>query len=635
MARHHGFWIGLFLVAGTATAQEDEYALLFQSPKVVTTLRYLKPAIEAPASADVITAEDIRRFGYRTVAEAVSSLPGFQATYDRAYAHLQVRGFHLPGDYNGRILVLIDGHRLNENLQDYAGLDSDFPLAMRDIERIEVVRGPASSLYGSSALLAVIHIISRNAPKTPSLEFQGQAGSFGSHQERLAGGSGIGGASVYLSGTLWRRDGRRVLRVPGVAKVRELDGQDGRRLFGRIDGSHWRLSGAVVDRDKALPDATSGYDPATRYRDRRAYVDLRGEHPLGPWRSTLRLFWDRYEFRSRLPAGAVVNRDLWHGEQAGFELTLTRLRGAHQWVAGTEYRASYLERMDNFDRPGGTVWARNRGRNHYFGAFAQDEWRLSPAWTLTFGGRLDYYSRIDDPVSLNPRAALIWKARPTTTLKLLYGRAFRAPNAFESDYTCCQGAWVGNANLKPEHIHTLEAVIEQQLGNWHLRLDGFHYRLNNLIRFREENGTGRFVNASRLQSHGFEILARGRLAALSTQLSYTFSNTLDANGRRWPDSPRHLVKSRIAWPLFDNRLIPALEANYVGKRPTTTGGVSGDHLQLNLTLSAMPLPNLDLGFSLYNLLDKPYRDPPQPPILPTEIPQDGRTFQFRLNYRIP
>jgi len=187
MANHHGLWIGLLLITAAATAQEDEYALLFQPPKVVTALRYLTPAAHAPASADVITAEDLRRFGYRTVAEAVSSLPGFQATYDRAYAHLQVRGFYAPGDYNSRILVLIDGHRLNENLQDYAGLDSDFPLAMQDIERIEVVRGPGSSLYGSSALLAVIQIISKQAAQAPSLELQGQGGSFGSHQERLAG----------------------------------------------------------------------------------------------------------------------------------------------------------------------------------------------------------------------------------------------------------------------------------------------------------------------------------------------------------------------------------------------------------------------------------------------------------------
>ncbi len=409
MANHHGLWIGLLLAAGATAAQEDEYTLLFQPPKVVTALRYLTPAAHAPASADIITAEDIRRFGYRTVAEAVSGLPGFQATYDRAYAHLQVRGFHVPGDYNGRILVLIDGHRLNENLQDYAGLDSDFPLAMQDIERIEVVRGPGSSLYGSSALLAVIQIISKQAAQAPSLEIQGQGGSFGSHQERLAGAVKSSRVAAYLSGTLWRRDGRRVLRVPGVTRVRELDGQDGRRLFGRIDGPHWRLSGAVVDRDKALPDATTGYDPATRYRDRRAYVDLQADHPLGPWRGTLRLFWDHYEFRDRLPVGTAVNRDLWHGEQAGFELTLKRHRGAHRWVAGTEYRASYLERMDNFDRPGGTVWACNRGRNHYFGAFAQDEWRLSPVWTLILGGRLDYYSRIDDPVSLNPRAALVWE----------------------------------------------------------------------------------------------------------------------------------------------------------------------------------------------------------------------------------
>ncbi|GAB6068097.1 hypothetical protein JCM13664_14160 [Methylothermus subterraneus] len=625
-------WGGL-LVAGLASAQE-EYALLFEPPPAATALRYLKPAAQAPASVDVITAEDIARYGYRSVAEAISSLPGFQATYDRAYAHLQVRGFSVPGDYNGRILVLIDGHRLNESLQDYAGLDSDFPLAMADIERIEVVRGPASSLYGSNAVLAVVQVFSKR-PKATQLELEHRAASFGNYQGRFGLAAVAGEGSAYLSGALWRADGRRVLRFSELGRARELDSQDGRRLFGALEFGNLRFSGAFMERAKELPNATARFgDPGTLFHDRRAYADLSGRRALGDWQGNVRLFWDRYEFSDRLPQTETVNRDLWHAEQAGLELWGERFLGAHRVLIGGEYRASYLERMDNFDRPGETAHARNRSRNHVASAFVQDEWRLLPPLALVAGLRFDYYARIRDP-TFNPRAALIWSPRPDTTVKILYGRAFRAPNAFESDYACCQGTWQANAKLRPEHVHTFEAVLERQWARFALRLAGFHYRLEDLIELRQAGGISRFVNSGSMRSSGFEAVGKAYWGLLSGQLSYSLANAEDAKGRRWPDSPRHLIKSRLALPLWGERLVFATEANYVGRRPTGLGGQSGDHLQLNFTLTFKPVAGLTVGFSLYNALDRPYRDPPFAPILPVEIPQDGRTFQARLEYRWP
>ncbi len=623
-----------WLFFASACLAQDEYALLFQ-PQVLSTLRYFKAAAQSPASADVITAEDIERFGYRSVAEAISSLPGFQATYDRGYGHLQVRGFSLPGDYNGRILVLIDGHRLNEHLQDYAGLDSDFPLAMQDIERIEVVRGPASSLYGSNALLAVIHIFTKR-PQASQLKLQSQAGSFASFQGHIGASAVFKETGAYLSGTLWRADGRHVLRFPELGRVRELDSQDGRRLFGVVTRKGLTLAGAFMERAKELPTATSRFgDPGTLFHDRRAYFDLARVQALGAWQTTLRLFWDRYEFTDHLPQEGTVNRDLWHTEQAGIELVGQRSLGAHHLVLGSEYRAVYLERMDNFDRPGDTVYARNRGQSHIAGAFVQDEWQLLPQLTLVAGLRLDYYSHVRKP-NLNPRAALIWSPKPLTAWKILYGRAFRAPNEFEADYRCCAGTWENNPKLRSEHIHTLEASFEHSWQAFSLRLSGFHYWLENLIGLEETQGVARFVNRGSLTSSGFEALLKGRLGPLEGQVSYSLALAEDSQGRRWPDSSKHLIKSRLALPLLAERLAFAAEADYVGRRPTASGGQSGDHLQLNFTFTLKPpVPGLTLGFSLYNALDKPYRDPPFAPILPVEIPQDGRTFQVRLEYRWP
>ena len=123
------------------------------SVEVVSTASKFPQAIrEAPASITVVTAEEIRRFGYRTLGDVLRSVRGFYTTYDRNYAYVGMRGFARPGDYNTRVLLLVDGHRLNDDIFDQAPIGTDFPIDLSLVERVEVIRGPASSLYGTNAL---------------------------------------------------------------------------------------------------------------------------------------------------------------------------------------------------------------------------------------------------------------------------------------------------------------------------------------------------------------------------------------------------------------------------------------------------------------------------------------------------
>ncbi len=621
-----------------ALEENDEFNLLFADiPAVFAAARYWQPVSRAPASIDIITAEQIRRFGYRTLAEAVSSLPGFQVTYDRAYHHLQTRGFHLPGDYNSRILLLIDGHRVNENLQDYAGIGTDFLLDLDDVERIEVIRGPGSALYGSSAFFAVVNVITKSGADLDGVRLGAETGSFAAYEGQLAFGKRFqSGLAVYFSTGRHGSDGRRVLDFPGLEKVRELDGQDGRRLFGKIAWHGWTLSGAFMDRDKDTPDFTGTPIPLrANYADSRAYADLNGRHRLGPWRTTLRLFWDRYQFRGRYPFPSATNIDVWHGEWAGAEAILERtVFQEHHLLLGGEFRGNYLQRMDNFDRDPKLFWAANRFHSTFFGFYFQDEWRIGERLTLHAGLRIDHYSHTDD-TPVTPRLGLIYTPFPETTLKLLYGEAYRAPTAFESRYRCCDGAWIANSALDPERVRTLEGVWEQRLGR-HLdwRLSAYAYRADDLIASRETAGITRFDNRGKATSVGVEALLRYRYRDLEAQLSYSFQQVEDQDGKRWPDSSRHLVKSRLAVPVWRDMIFGALELNYTGPRETTLGGRSGDFVQMNLTLSTLdPIPGLRLSASLYNVLDDHYRDPPNPPIVPAEIPQDGRTFRIKASYR--
>jgi iron complex outermembrane receptor protein len=155
------------LPATTAAAEVDPNAgaALFDMSleelmdvEIYSASKYSQKASEAPSSVTVITAEEIKLYGFRNITDILKMVPGFYDTYDRNYSYLGVRGFGRPGDYNSRILVLIDGHRLNDNIGDTVLAGNEFPLDIDLIDRVEVVRGPGSALYGSNALFAVVSV---------------------------------------------------------------------------------------------------------------------------------------------------------------------------------------------------------------------------------------------------------------------------------------------------------------------------------------------------------------------------------------------------------------------------------------------------------------------------------------------
>ena len=176
MARHLLCGCILALLAGpayaqarpdTSTPKQDltdkslEELMKIDVASVTGAAKHEQRVTEAPSSVTILTAADIRTFGWRTLGEALRSVRGFYATYDRNYSYLGVRGFARPTDYNNRVLFLIDGHRLNDNVYDAAYIGTEAPIDLDLVERIEVIRGPGSSLYGSSAFFGVVNIITR------------------------------------------------------------------------------------------------------------------------------------------------------------------------------------------------------------------------------------------------------------------------------------------------------------------------------------------------------------------------------------------------------------------------------------------------------------------------------------------
>ena len=209
-------------------------------PTVVTASKYEQKVTEAPSSVSIITADDIKKYGYRTLADILRSVRDFYVTYDRNYGYVGTRGFDRPGDFGGRILILVDGHRLNEPLYDSAFNMTDFILDVDLIERVEVIRGPGSSLYGNNAFFAVINVITRRGRDLNGTELSGDASSFDTYKGRASYGKKFGnGLDLTVSGSLFTSEGHDRLFFKEFDSTNTNNGiaehLDGRQTRLRID----------------------------------------------------------------------------------------------------------------------------------------------------------------------------------------------------------------------------------------------------------------------------------------------------------------------------------------------------------------------------------------------------------------
>ncbi len=171
--------------------------------RVYTASKYEQSISRAPASVSIVTSDDIRKLGLRTLAGVLQSVRGVYVPYDRTYSYLGIRGFQRPGDYNSRVLLLVDGHRLNENLYGAFLLGTEAVPDVDLIDRVEVIRGPSSSLYGESAFLGVVNVITKRGRQLNGFEVSGEVASFDTYYGRLSFGQKFDNETEVLLSASW------------------------------------------------------------------------------------------------------------------------------------------------------------------------------------------------------------------------------------------------------------------------------------------------------------------------------------------------------------------------------------------------------------------------------------------------
>jgi outer membrane receptor for ferrienterochelin and colicins len=650
-------WISItapILASGQGTNVLDLSPEELKGVQVYSASMYLQSDREAPSSVTVITADQIRQFGYRTLADALRSVRGLDITYDRNYSYVGVRGFSRPGGYNDQILLLVNGHRFNDNVYDQADLGTEFPLDVDLIERIEIVRGPSSSLYGTSAFLAVINVITKSSQTGAGLEFSGDAGGFGSYRGRSTMGGTYHGVDALLSGTVYDSAGAARLFFPafdspatnyGIAQNADRDRS--RSFYASLHFRHFTLEAVGGTRVKGMPTASFGQafnDRRSQTTDSSGHFKLRYSRPIfRDAEFTANVYFDRAIYHGVYVyspvAGQVtdvLNEDASRGDVLGTNARITKtLWQKHKATVGMEFRDNLRQDQTNYNLNPFQPVLDDRRSSQEWAAFVQDEFTIRKGLILNAGLRHDQYQLFGG--TTNPRVALIYSPLRRTTLKLIYGQAFRAPNDYElyySDHVSIEP----NPYLRPEKIRTEELIWEQDLGgNFRISASGFGNQFTNLITQEVDPKTGFIVyeNSQSAHNRGVEVELGGKVpSGIEGRLSYTLQKTVDPSiGLSLPDSPTQLAKANIIFPLAHRSLTIGFELQYTDSRRTLIGTQVGGYAVSNLTLTSREFAKgFRLSGSVYNVFNSLYSDPVGAEIAGSTVRQNGRDFRIQLTH---
>jgi outer membrane receptor for ferrienterochelin and colicins len=616
-----------------------------------------QPATEAPASVSIITKRDIQQYGYRTLGDALRSVRGFYVTYDRVYNAVGVRGVNRPGDFGGRVLINIDGHRLNEPIFDSAFTHNDFLLDMDLVDRVEVIRGPHSSLYGNNAFFTVINVVTRRGRDVNDLEVSGAVARYDTYSGRLTYGNRFtNGVDLLVSGTYLNSEGHEHLRFPefrsinnGVAE--DLDGAEAKSTFASLSYRDFTLEGGFIDRRKYVPTAPFAAlgavfnDPHFLYVDERAYLELKFAHDFeDDWRVQARAYYDHYRFDGTFPFNyfvpdpgpITINRDLLKSQSLGTEVSVSKtLWERLRLTGGGEFREDFQLDLMNFDREPPATYVDARRDEQSFGFYGQSEITVVTNLLLNLGLRYDYFSTFGDTIS--PQAGIIHSPWHDGTFKFLYGEGFRAPNGYELFYI--EPDFKANPDLREETIRSYEMVYEQGLPA-NLRVSGslFLNQMKDLIVpiVDPSDGQSVFVNLDEAEARGVEAELAGHWAnGLRGQLSYTYTEARDTfTDKILENSPRHLGRANLVVPVWSDKIFAGAELQMMSSRKTPRGNRIGEVWLANFTLYCLQLgSNVEFSASLYNAFNRKYDDPLSTDYVQDVVPQDGRNFRVKLTCR--
>ena len=662
---------------------EDELAWLREENYVTIATKTSLTVSDAPSVVTVITSEEIANLGITKLHDILRIIPGFDVSKDATFG-LELFGVRGLSNASKQTRVLLDGHSLNiPTSGNSVWFFDDLPL--KNVEKIEVIRGPGSALYGANAFLAVINIITKNAEDIDGIEVSSGFGSFDTQDYSILFGKQfkeidvVGFANFYnsngLSDTI-KEDSISGLRSLGSFSIAPGDTDDGRNKLDlnlKLSYKDLEFRAKYLNKDTE-PFVSAGYVLTNESENYLNFVmgDLRYKFDIGE-RITIkpRIYYDQYDrdlLGETLPDGTEIPFDL--DGDGDFELFLdgkfarafltNRILGAEIQVEYELFDSNSLtvgfdyewERQDNvrfhsnadpltgaslgsFQNVTETPFAREVVRQ-IWALYFQDRWDITDNLGFTFGVRHDHYSDFEG--TTNPRIGFVWDFIDNATLKLLYGQAFRAPD-FGELYTVNNTSFLGNPDLQPETIRTYEVALAYRFTDTlNANVNYFFNVMRDRILFLPKARSRDpfvFANTGGANVQGVEFEARKDFG----KGNYAFANytylDAEAKGDPMPNVPKHKGNIGVNFGLtkYLNANIHAFISDQRVRDESDERDDNSSYALLNLSLTVKEFFNdMKIKASLFNLLDKNYTDPSPVNTLPHDIPRPGRTFFIELNY---
>jgi iron complex outermembrane receptor protein len=682
--------------AQSANPDEEELALAY-GDKTTTSIATGSQQMlaRAPSTATVITAQDIAAMGATDLDQVLESVPGLHVSvshivYNPIYSF---RGIF--SNYNPQVLMLVNGQPITALFAGHRSFAwGGMPL--ENVERIEIIRGPGSAMYGADAYSGVINVVTKSADQVGGMQYGVRIGSFDTRDAFVQWGGQLGGIKTALYLRAGHTDGDRSVidkdlqtlldglfgtkasLAPGpVNNVRDM--LDARADFELGD---WRLRLALQDRDIGMgAGLAESLDPWSRSPERRIYADLAyskaGFAPnwdlaanIGAYQlkeepgDPAYLLFPAGAFGGAFPDGVIGNpghyeRHFYLSASAsytGFDRHRLRIGSGYRVddLYGTpEYKNFSIVAMPNVGPvfiPLGslvdaskdpTLWYAHPHMRKLHYAFVQDEWAMAKDWNLTAGIRWDDYS--DFGSTINPRLAMVWDAAYNVIVKAMHGRAFRAP-AFVEQYNRNNPVNVGNPSIQPETIAMSElALAWQPSAAVQANFSLFRYRMDDVIILaaNSDPATGKtYRNAGAQKGHGLEVeLTWDASRALRFSGSYSFqSSTESKSGKPAGLAPRHRIYGRADW-----RFAPAWQfgatVNHVAGRLREPGDPRPpvrDFSTVDLTMRRERIGNgWEVRAGVSNLFNADVREPSfAPGNIPNDLPMPKRAFNVQLVHRL-
>lgn len=605
-----------------------------QVPQNITVSgRFSQSSANTPGPIYIVTAEQISALQLRSLGDILRLFPGLHVMQDSHFTYLNSRGIGQPGDFNSRLLFLIDGARINENTDGAGLLGEEFFLDTKLIDRVEYHPGAPSAAYGANAMLGVIHVVTKRARDLSGVRALTTVTNHGQQKVQLLAGTGSSeNFEGWLSASLTDQKNIPILLEDDPGLDPSLNKELIRKLSGKIQWRNTSLLLSTANRQRTSPLFTENLTLEELISDeynKNYMASLRHDHYFSPELSgyfTLSSFQTKFHRTDPL----VLDHNSWtpyttelSGRWTTFDARLHWKPGpTWSWWSGVELIRDHRQ-VTEFSLPEFEFTERLQGQNFHLGWYSELQWQLSPTLSGQLGIRYDQDDY--DLHHYSPQAAFIWHPTPKLQLSLRHGRAARAASFIERIYN----DELEVARPEPERIQSTDLLLRFRVSDQlHLFSNLYQARLKQLI--FEPHPLPYFVNAMPVDSKGAESGFEWRRAALRWQLSASIQHSSQAESARLDNSPTRLLKSQLEWAIHPNWQLH-WQVYGVSKRRYDELSLPG-YLLHQLGLQWQPLPALTVGLTLNNSTKQHALEIPA--IFYEAYQQQPRSLALQLQWRL-